>query len=239
MLQTTPEICEIIKFPKYLLIICLNKLIMSEMLEVYDLEGNFLKVQDRGQFYKEIKSEFAKKGKISRQLKRIGILLMNSKGKIVIQRRNWHKNENPGLYDKTIGGHVVQGDSFNLTVIKECAEELGFPVSILSAESFDQAIKNVDLRIVGFFKKVDYMSNFISIRRTKQGKEFRQPYMQNVYIGYYNGPIQFIDGESRGIELFTYEELQSEIVKHPNDYTEDLKFMVKKYKKFLVPIMNT
>ena len=62
------------------------------------------------------------------------------------------KNENSGLYDKTIGGHVEAGDSFHMTVIRECAEELGFPAAILSEHEFNRAIKVTDMNIVGIFK---------------------------------------------------------------------------------------
>ena len=176
---------------------------MKELLEVYDLKGKLLRVEERSKYYDQIKKEFAKKGKISTQVKRALLILMNSKGRLVIQKRNKWKHENPGLFDKTIGGHVQKGDTFNLTIVKECAEELGFPVSILSPKEFNRAIKNTDLRIVGIFKKIDLTNNFQSIRRTKEGDSFIQPYISAVYVGYYNGPIQFIDGESSGIELFS------------------------------------
>jgi len=211
---------------------------MAEKLEIYDLNEKLLGVQDRVEFYDEIKAEFKKTGKITKQVKRSVMLLMNSKGKIVIQKRNKTKNENPGLYDKTSGGHVIEGDSFNLTLIKECAEELGFPVSVLPEHEFGRAIKKTNLRIVGIFKEIDYISGFLSVRSTKSGKKFIQPYMSTTYLGYYDGRLQFIDGESSGIELFTLKELEEEMKSDPEKFTEDIKFMVKKYKKYLKPIKN-
>ena len=209
---------------------------MAELLEVYDLKGKLLRVEERSKYYKKIKEEFAKKGKISTQVKRSTLLLVNSKGHIVIQRRNKHKHENPGIYDKTIGGHVEKGDTFNLTIVKECAEELGFPGSILSNKEFNKAIRNTDLRVVGLFKKVETINNFQSVRITKSGGSFVQPYLQATYIGYYDGSIQFIDGESSGIQLFSIEELKEEIRVNPTEFTEDIKFMIKKYEKYLKPI---
>jgi len=95
---------------------------MREKLEIFDLEGNSLGTQDRKEFYSEIKEEFRKSGKISRKIKSVRLLLMNSKGRIFLQKRSKIKPENPGLYDKTVGGHVSEGDSWNMTVIRECAE---------------------------------------------------------------------------------------------------------------------
>ncbi|MFT4304133.1 MAG: hypothetical protein ACMXYG_06200 [Candidatus Woesearchaeota archaeon] len=60
--------------------------------------------------------------------------------------------------------------------------------------------------------------------------------MQTVYIGYYDGPIQFIDGESSGIQMYTAEELDKEIKKDSKVFTEDIKILFNKYKTQLVPI---
>jgi len=174
---------------------------MAEKLEIYDLNENLIEIKERTKFFDETRNEFEKTGKITKQVKRSLLFLMNSKGKIVLQRRNLSKSENPDLFDKTIGEHVEEGDSYNLTIIKECSEELGFPVSILEKKDFNRALRKTDLRIIGIFKELDYNSNFQSVRIYKNGKMFIQPYMQTLYIGYYNGPLQFIDGESSGIQL--------------------------------------
>ncbi|MBU1111180.1 MAG: NUDIX domain-containing protein [archaeon] len=209
---------------------------MAEKLEVYDLKGNLIGVQDRKEFYDEIKAEFKRTGKITKLVKTIRLLLMNSKGRIYLQKRSNLKNENPGLYDKTVGGHVAAGDSYNMTTIRECAEELGFPASILSAKEFDRAIKVTDLNIVGVFKEVDHKNYFESVRITKKGNSFVQPTFDSSYIGYYNGAIRFVDGECSGIEVFSLNELEDEMRNSPEKFTEDIKFMIKKYKKYLKPI---
>jgi isopentenyldiphosphate isomerase len=212
---------------------------MSEKLEIYNLKSELIKIQDRKKFYKEIKEEYKKTGKITKKVKTIRLLLMNSKGKIVLQKRNSTKEENPNLYDKTIGGHVEEEDSYELTLIKECSEELGFPVSVLKEQDFSRAIKKTDLRIIGIFKEMDYDDKFMSERIIKgTKKKIIQPVMCTFYVGYYNGPIQFIDGESSGIQLYTLDELKQEMKTNPNKFTNDIKVMIKKYSKYLKPINN-
>ena len=161
---------------------------------------------------------------------------MNSSGRIYLQKRSKIKSENAGLYDKTVGGHVSAGDSFDMTVIRECAEELGFPATVLSPEEFEKSIKVTNLDIIGIFKKIEYIPNFTSERIIKNNSKFLQPYMTSIYIGYYDGPIKFVDGESSGIEVFSLDELKEEILENPNKFTEDIKFMVKKYEKYLIAI---
>jgi isopentenyldiphosphate isomerase len=209
---------------------------MGEKIETFDLKGNFLGAVDREKFYSEIKREFEKNNKISRKIKSVRILLMNSKGRIYLQKRSKLKNENPGLYDKTVGGHVLLNHTFDMTVVRECAEELGIPASILTEKEFEKALSTTDLGVVGVFKKMDNEENFMSVRVTINSKKFVQPYMTSFYIGYYDGAIRFIDGESTGIEVFSLKELQEEIKKNPGKFTEDIKFMIRKYGKFLRPI---
>ncbi len=209
---------------------------MNEQLEIYKLDDTFIGNQDRQEFYKEAKKEFENVGKISKKVKTIRVLLMNSVGRIYLQKRSELKDENANLYDKTVGGHVTAGSTFGLTVIKECAEELGFPATVLSELEFEQSIRSIDLKIIGVLKKVDYLSNFESTRILKNGGKFTQPYMTEIYIGYYDGAIRFADGESCGVETFSIDQLKKDIENNPSKFTEDLKFMINKYFEFLIPI---
>jgi len=209
---------------------------MSELLEIYKLDGTFIGTQDRKEFDDEVRREFKEKGIISKKVKTVRVLLMNSSGRIYLQKRSQLKNENSNLYDKTVGGHVTAGNSFELTAVKECAEELGFPSTVLQEGEFDQAIKSIDLKIIGVLKKVENIPDFKSVRILKNGTSFTQTSMCDIYMGYYDGAIRFADGESSGVETFSIEELKDEIAKNPAKFTEDLKFMINKYSDLLVPI---
>ncbi len=209
---------------------------MSEKLEIFDLKGKSLGTQSRDAFYSEIKKEFNTKGKISKKVKSIRLLLINSEGRIYLQKRSKLKSENPGLYDKTVGGHVAKGESWNMTVVRECAEELGFPATILTKTEFKGAVASTNLKIVGIFKKIDDVANFESIRIDKNGNKFIQPFISAFFIGYYDGAIRFVDGESSGIEVFSLDELLSEIKNNPTKFTNDIKYMISKYKKYLKPL---
>ncbi|KKT01005.1 MAG: NUDIX hydrolase [Candidatus Nomurabacteria bacterium GW2011_GWF2_43_8] len=208
---------------------------MTENIKVFNLDGNFIGVQDRATFYKEIKDEFKRTGKITRKIESIRILLLNSKGRIYLQKRSSTKKENANLYDKTIGGHISNSETKSVTVIKECAEELGFPAVVLSEEEFNDSISSLDLSVVGVLKQVSESQNFLSVRKTEDG-DFLQPFITYFYIGYYDGSITFKDGESSGLETFSIEELLKELKKNPEKFTDDLKYMVENYKEYLIPL---
>jgi len=207
---------------------------MKEQLETFNLDNNIIGVQSRKEYYKEIEKEFAQTGKITKQVKQVRLIMMNSEGTIFIQRRSKRKDSNAGLYDKTTGGHVNAGHTWELTVVKECHEEFGFPAVVLSQADFKHAIEATDTAIIGLFREVEHINQFLSKRIRSKG-EIVQPVITKNYIGYYDGPIRFKDGEAIGVECFTKEELEEDLKNHPTKFTEDLKFMVKRYGELLVP----
>lgn len=209
---------------------------MKEMLEVYNLDSEIITTEDRGEFYAQIKKEFKETGKITKKVKSIRLLLMNSSGRIYLQKRSKIKKANPWKYDKTVWWHVSAWDSYDMTVIRECAEELWFPATILSPEEFERAIKTTNLNIIGLFKKIEYLPAFMSKRIFEDGFEIIQPYMTSMYYWYYDWAIKFVDGESSGIEVFSLQELNDEIQRNPDKFTDDILFMIEKYKELLIPI---
>lgn len=208
---------------------------MKELLNVYNFQDKLVSTEERSHYESEIETEFAKTGKITRKVKSIRVLLMNSQGRVYVQKRSKTKKYNAGLYDKTIGGHILHNHTEHVTLVKECAEELGIPAAMLLNDEFVDAVSSTDLTVIGIFKKVDYRSDYISIRQTPQG-QFLQPFMTTFIIGYYDGAIRFCDGESSGIEVFDLEDLRAEMKKDPQRYTEDLRFIINNYSKHIVPL---
>ena len=64
---------------------------MEEPLEIYDLGCKLIGIEERKKYYKDIEKEFKEKGKISKKVKSIRVLLMNSKGRIYLQKRSKFK----------------------------------------------------------------------------------------------------------------------------------------------------
>ena len=53
----------------------------------------------------------------------VNVLLANARGEVLLQRRPEDK-ENGGRWDKTVGGHVDAGESFDEAAVREAGEEL-------------------------------------------------------------------------------------------------------------------
>ncbi len=51
---------------------------MEEKLEIYDLDSNLLGIQNRKKFFRDIKSEYKENSKVTKKVKVVWLLLMNS-----------------------------------------------------------------------------------------------------------------------------------------------------------------
>ncbi len=114
---------------------------MKEMLDVYSIEGEHIGQKEKKTFHEEMRQEYLGTGKVSIRHKSIRLFLLTSQGRIILQRRSKWKGDNAGLWDKTIGGHVTSGESYDLTMLKECAEELGIPSTMVKEEEFEHSVK--------------------------------------------------------------------------------------------------
>ncbi len=85
---------------------------VRELLNIYDETGAVVGSMERG----EAKAKGFAAGAVQ-------LLLVNPEGRILLQRRRDDK-ENGGLWDKSVGGHVQAGETFDAALIREANEEL-------------------------------------------------------------------------------------------------------------------
>lgn len=84
----------------------------EEQLNLYDPEGRVTGALPR----REAKRSGLAVGAVN-------ALVLNGRGELLMQRRPSDK-ENGGLWDKSVGGHVSAGESFDETLVREAGEEL-------------------------------------------------------------------------------------------------------------------
>jgi hypothetical protein len=83
-----------------------------ELLNVYDGDGRVVGVLPR----RDAKSSGQPVGAVN-------VLVANMRGEVLLQLRPDDK-ENGGRWDKSVGGHVSAGESFDETAVREAGEEL-------------------------------------------------------------------------------------------------------------------
>ena len=55
----------------------------------------------------------------------IHVLVFNYSGEMFLQKRGLHKDNDPGLWDSSVAGHVDYGELYDECCVREIAEEIG------------------------------------------------------------------------------------------------------------------
>lgn len=112
---------------------------MVEMFDVVDEDDNVIGQAPRAECHKNNKL-------IHRSA---GVLVFNSKGELLLQKRSMTKDTNPGKWDISSWGHNDVGESYDHAAARELKEELGI----------DKAIKFA----LKSFYSVDYESEIYQV----------------------------------------------------------------------------
>ena len=85
---------------------------IDELLNLYDASGSVVGARPRNEAQQEGFAAGA-----------VQLLLVGGDGRVLLQKRRADK-ENGGLWDKSVGGHVLAGESFDEALVREANEEL-------------------------------------------------------------------------------------------------------------------
>ena len=160
----------------------------------------------------------------------INVFIVNSDGQILLQKRSPIKRHNPGLIDKSLGGHVVFGDSPDYSVMVETVQELLTPSIVLSSEedfSRTHTLLNNYSSTVAIVRRHD--TRHIVLSKKVESKDYAVPNVVHLYFGVYNGSTKPADREAAGTLYYTLEDLRRESNEMPQIFTDDLKTLIKIY----------
>ncbi len=87
----------------------------EELLEIVDKDGNSLGVAPRSSIH----------GDPSLLHKVVHVLVFNSIGELLLQKRSMSKDVEPGKWDTSVGGHVSAAEDTSSAMYREMKEELG------------------------------------------------------------------------------------------------------------------
>ncbi len=82
----------------------------------------------------------------------IVVFIINSKKKLLIQKRSANKKKHPNLWDFSCGGHISAGETSLIGAIREIEEELGIHVNQKNMYLIDTLIKS-------YKPRADYFEN--------------------------------------------------------------------------------
>jgi 8-oxo-dGTP pyrophosphatase MutT (NUDIX family) len=125
----------------------------------------------------------------------VNVLLVNARGEVLLQRRPEDK-ENGGRWDKTVGGHVDEGESFDEAAVREAGEELfgdgGSPRVRLARDEAELArlLATGDLTRQVAFRRVALQLNLRDVRLVPGGAGIRNvAYHVASYLGRTEVPL--------------------------------------------------
>lgn len=93
---------------------------MDELLDTFDINGNFLGVKSRNFCHSENPGVYHKT---------VWIWIVNSKKQILVQKRALTKKKSPGKWDMPAAGHIDSGENCLQGCVRETEEELGLKVN--------------------------------------------------------------------------------------------------------------
>ena len=125
----------------------------------------------------------------------VNVLLVNARGEVLLQRRREDK-ENGGRWDKTVGGHVDEGETFDEAAVREAGEELfgdgDSPRVRLARDEADLArlLATADLSRQVVFRRVALQLNLRDVRLVPGGAGIRNVvYHVASYLGRTDVPL--------------------------------------------------
>jgi 8-oxo-dGTP pyrophosphatase MutT (NUDIX family) len=125
----------------------------------------------------------------------VNVLLVNARGEVLLQRRPEDK-ENGGRWDKTVGGHVDEGESFDEAAVREAGEELfgdgGSPRVRLARDEAELAslLATASLSREVVFRRVALQLNLRDVRLVPGGAGLRNVvYHVASYLGRTDVPL--------------------------------------------------
>jgi len=157
----------------------------DERVAVFDAEGRAVGALPRAE---------AKRS--GRALGAVNVLLVNARGEVLLQRRPEDK-ENGGRWDKTVGGHVDAGETFDAAAVREAGEELfgdGSSPRVRLAHdetAFLRLLSETDLRRDVVFRRVALQLNLRDVRLLPGGAGIRNVvYHVASYLGRTDVPLE-------------------------------------------------
>ena len=125
----------------------------------------------------------------------VNLLLVSSRGEVLLQQRPLDK-ENGGRWDKSVGGHVDAGESFDAAVVREAGEELfadGASARVHLASDATQLARRMgelDLGREVLFRRAALQLNLRDVRLLPGGGVRNVVYHVASYLGRTDVPIE-------------------------------------------------
>lgn len=164
------------------------------------------------------------------------VLLFNRAGQLILQMRSDAKRHNPGMLDKTVGGHITWENHHDIlwSLIQEMTQELKIPLIPSPRSLYEERARSVipALDKFAFATQLGDPKLFYFSRLLSDGKRYIVPSIAHVYTGMYFGGVTPVDGEASGLAFRTLS--QEQLRNGGMPVTDDLLQLINTHEQDLV-----
>ncbi len=165
---------------------------MPEMLILVDKNDKQIGTEEKMKAHEE--------GRLHRAF---SILIFNSKGEMLLQKRAKSKYHSGGLWTNACCSHPRDGEEIEKAVHRRLREEMGFDCELKKESSF--------------------------IYKVKLDHGLTEHEFDYVFIGKFDGEVKPNPEEADGFKWMRMEELRNGLKAHPENYTEWFKIAFRKF----------
>jgi isopentenyl-diphosphate Delta-isomerase len=97
----------------------------AELLDVVDRDDRVVDIRSRGEIHRD---ELLHRS--------VHLLVFNRAGELFLQKRSMIKDNNPGLWDFSVSGHVDSAEAYDSCVVREAREEIGLHLDTVPVRWF-------------------------------------------------------------------------------------------------------
>ena len=207
---------------------------MTEFVNTFPLEEHdrMLFPMERSKYYDQIIEYHRQWKEPQRSVEVVQVLLFNEVWELIIQKRSSTKRHNPNLLDKSIGGHIRVGDTPDHTVMVETVQEMEVPSFVIHNrnEFLDKfSVLKEYIQTIALIRYVDCNVHVFS--QLIQWEQVKVPKKYHLYMGVYGWSTRTIDREAKGILRYSMEEVDYELKKYPDMFTNDFQYFMNHYRK--------
>lgn len=197
----------------------------SPLIQTFDQLGRLHEVMPENQALREIREYSLVHGDAPFAVPVVHLILCDREGRLRLVRRGDTK-ENPRLIDKTVGGHLDQGETPAQTIERETKEEQGVELVVIEPDEYDDMLCTFDVRHVAVARQVSKIAWFKSVRKMANGESFIKRVIAHNFVGVYDGAFRPDNDEALEERRFSFYELNAEFKNNPDLFTEDIKILV-------------
>lgn len=211
---------------------------MTEYLHATDIHGAYVKTEERKKLLAEIREHSLTHGDAPLAVPVVHIILMDSDGAIRLVKRG-DKPENPYMWDKAVGGHVVSEETaltrvvFDANAKKEMQEEIGLTDVRIAGDMVGfkgwLAQGEMDLEQTTPLVLIDHERWLGGISKQKNGPPWLKRMNAATYMGVYDGPFRFMDGEAEDEMRIDKRSLLAAVRESPWQYCDGVRIVMERY----------